>query len=393
MFVKTKRWSDSFITGFIVTVIAAIGITMLDVAAIGGIYFATDATVHVVPFQEVLLPTFLSTLLLWGVTTHLHWQGDVLPWSTNNMSLPREVVFCFVMVVLAFLLGMPQTFQDDLLVVTPFRGNWLILTMLVFGPLLEALTLPVDAIKPQHKGDQKRPKWEVFRDCFYHHKTKEGTHYLHWGNMEFFFRGFGFGYPKAEIVVSDGDYLVTVAMHIGLFGFTIGTSHFPLLKPSYLSSTFVTGFYTCANHIVVSFWNDDMGHSRDWKGFSRLWTWMYLLRGTEHTESWEEECGVFPITTIPMNGFPQETVDIKVTKTHYHTTWSRSHQMQQWFRYNLLCLTEGALRVPGKGENSWDCDDDYGLDLSCSVDHSDLLPSQVAEYAAIHIHDARKRRG
>lgn len=113
----------------------------------------------------------------------------------------------------------------------------------------------------------------------------------------------------------------------------------------------VTAVGVSAECVRFEVWNREHHHSRNdpWWMYG-YWSWERLLfgRSTVTTEVLRED-----VCAIPL---PEGTYPATYKVTRYVHSWQRFRPKKG--RLSIEVTPEIPVPVPGKGENSWDCDDD-----------------------------------
>lgn len=145
----------------------------------------------------------------------------------------------------------------------------------------------------------------------------------------------------------------------------------------------VTGLWTTRNwrdtgiewhheFIWLNFYHDDDGWAKDWKGLHLTIAPLDLLLGRkQYTDRvFETERAVIP---MPEGAYPA------TIKFH-----ERTAKRPRWFRDRYVTASikpDAPIGIPGKGENSWDCDDDAIFELSCGASTVPAAVASVVESA------------
>ena len=236
-------------------------------------------------------------------------------------------------------------------------------------------------------------KKETWRDkYFWHGRWDRKTIWVHLNKLELWFEFVGFCFPALEATTSGHDHVLTVKLHLILFGITFGTSHFPFMSRDTDRSHRITGFYTSAEGISINFYLNEDGWSKGWRGWGTYKEWVEILKGRRTTSPFiPAETKYITLSTIPRDGYPDENVTLRVLKQHYTVQWSRWKNEKPVAAWQVnLFHSDYALRVPGKGENSWDQEDSFGLDLYIG-DTLVKTAMQAATYAIKHIDESRSK--
>ena len=123
-----------------------------------------------------------------------------------------------------------------------------------------------------------------------------------------------------------------------------------------------TGFYISAELAHLSIWDGDHGwesrQTQKWPwdgiGWSFSLLWMDKLIGSTRLEVDEAsvELVADQVVVMPEGKYPAQ---IKLTRERRARWWQRPFTRWEW---NVEVGVEGGIPFPGKGENSYDCDDD-----------------------------------
>lgn len=107
--------------------------------------------------------------------------------------------------------------------------------------------------------------------------------------------------------------------------------------------------------------NPDSWSSTDpaWKRGTR--SLVDLVFGQPRTSQYDLDSGR---TVVPM---PEGAYPAAWTRTRYTTRWRRWRKPRVWHRWTIEIDAEGGIPHPGKGENSWDCEDDGLQSMSCGA--------------------------
>lgn len=139
----------------------------------------------------------------------------------------------------------------------------------------------------------------------------------------------------------------------------------------------------------------------DWYSARETWPlWRRVLRGNGlrwrldfldllfGRAVYEEETHLRDVVEVPMpEGKYPAVVYVKRVR------WKRQRLPARWYWRNTIEVGKGGLPFPGKGENSWDCDDDATHSITFAVTVRREEPEVTAMKAAANAMETRLRRG
>lgn len=246
---------------------------------------------------------------------------------------------------------------------------------------------------------KKEKRGESWRDHYFAHRIKNTLAWRRWvihaGRLRWDSSLSGIGWPEAMITIDpDGEEMFHVWLHCGLFGFGFSSARLPYIHHTFFKGRYRLGFYTCKSHILFSLLdNEDF---RGWQGGkSFLFHWENMLKGKETvTLSDPAPMGPIVMETIPCEGFPTEELTLLTERsvlTRRYSRWPSPPELERWRVYTLE--DDHVACLPGKGENGWDCDDEYGIDVTLGAMPIGTYTPYAAAKAAIHnLDDDRRRR-
>lgn len=123
------------------------------------------------------------------------------------------------------------------------------------------------------------------------------------------------------------------------------------------------GFKIHDGRIWFSLWADEMdsGHNKSWQEFN-LGPVNFLLGRMKYSQYGEQAHEVEIV--MPEGRYP-------AVITTYTAVWKRARWPFAKRVYKADIEVEGGIPVPGKGDNSWDMDDDAIYSMSCSARTAD----------------------
>jgi len=201
--------------------------------------------------------------------------------------------------------------------------------------------------------------------------------------------------PEFMVTVDpDGEEQFHLWINCGLFGIGFSSAQIPYLSSRLFKGHYRLGFYTCTTHLCIALMeNEDF---RGWQGGRNfIFHWETMLKGKETVECSEEVSrGCFQFPTIPQEGYPEEQLTLQVTSCILKRRYSRWFSPPDLERFHVFTKTdEKVARVPGKGENGWDCDDEYGIDVWLAARPiTAMTPRQAAQEVIADLAQTRSRR-
>jgi hypothetical protein len=154
-----------------------------------------------------------------------------------------------------------------------------------------------------------------------------------------------------------------------------------------------TGFSIDKDFVRLSLHKATDGWSRDKRcGWGGIWTWRDLFMGDHDADLNDTSYCTHTGDVIASKGRPagQKDVVFDAEIKVYRSRYSRWYLF--WYRptYTRIALKPRAeIIVPGKGENSWDCDDEKMGEISFGW-HTKTLDDALREYNK-HIHRCMTR--
>lgn len=138
-----------------------------------------------------------------------------------------------------------------------------------------------------------------------------------------------------------------------------------------------TGIEWHGGYLWLNFYHDDDGWAKGWNGLHLAINFADLLLGRKkHSDIVIET--VRAVVPMPEGSYP-------ATITFHERTAKRP----RWFTDRYITANikpDEPIGIPGKGENSWDCDDDALFEMSCGA-------STVPEAIAAMVQSALRTRG
>lgn len=129
--------------------------------------------------------------------------------------------------------------------------------------------------------------------------------------------------------------------------------------------------------------HDDSGPGRR----GRRWSVDLVDVVLGHAKYEQVEHGVSPVMVEMPEGF----YDARVTIARVR--WKRPRWFARWYWRNSIEIAQGGLPFPGKGENSWDCDDDATHAVTFAVTREPASAYKTAHDAAMDALRTRAKRG
>lgn len=222
---------------------------------------------------------------------------------------------------------------------------------------------------------------------WWHRSKEEFRWWLHWGracwNYEgYLFKGAKHNHIGINLGGDENDFTFFCGIY-GLFNFYFGVEG--LIPRKLMQKLF--GYYTrhyevslFEEYISVEFHRDDCGWAKGWKGFHKMIDWKKIIFG-------KQTYGKRNISTerayieMPEGRYPA-TIEI------FESTWTRKRFIKpvKLIRYDIT--PDIPIPEPGKGENSWDIDDDalYSITLL-----ADSLEEALRETAKSVMKTRKKR--
>lgn len=134
---------------------------------------------------------------------------------------------------------------------------------------------------------------------------------------------------------------------------------------------------------------DCMGNkNKGWPWLGDGWSWVW------HVQDWligparyEKEDAKPEASSVimPEGAYP---CTVKV----YRCRWNRRFWKGQWYWRSNVEIP-GGIPHPGKGENSWDCDDDATFGVSSAIEKDRIDPRSACDKVAMSVLRDRQRRG
>ncbi len=182
-------------------------------------------------------------------------------------------------------------------------------------------------------------------------------------------------FTHASIEFGDGDYQITASLACPLFAGWIHVQGIRAFDRFHLFS----GYSGTMRKIGLSFyswslswtlWADPSGWSPTKPRWRDGWFDLpdFLLGKATHTKTDQEP---IPATLTFAEG------DYPVTVVFFHQRWKRPRWPWPKLRDGAEVNSETGIPVPGKGENSWDCDDDAFLSIGASAKTVEEALAQV----------------
>ncbi len=142
-------------------------------------------------------------------------------------------------------------------------------------------------------------------------------------------------------------------------------------------------FFEDLFQIKLHYAGDDCHSCKGWKGWHKAWFLSDVFLGRAR---WDVQQIGAPFTTELVMTEGHHWVQIALEETTYtRPRWFKRSQ-RSW---NITI--EKGIPVPGKGENSWDCDDDAIFGLSCPATTTD--PQEALNALRASVERTRQRYG
>lgn len=227
-----------------------------------------------------------------------------------------------------------------------------------------------------------------------HSKKRKRLSYLFGSDNSVYVDFMGLGSPAMEFSIEDDiEEAYHLRMHCGLFGVRVGVDVPPNKVIKYLCGgghCRYYGFYICDTHINFSWHYDDSGYASH-QGWSKLFRWEELLKGKSISRVVKSHGKqIIVVNTLEHPNYPVEEIEVEVWRDDYETTYTRWPK-SKWYCYNVRSIS-GKCESAGKGENSWDCDPEYGIDAIYGYKYVTCANDAVHK-AILDLHEIRNHRG
>lgn len=206
-----------------------------------------------------------------------------------------------------------------------------------------------------------------------HRSSNDFRYWLHWGRTIWHYEGYLLKNAKNNSIGVDlggdeNDFTIHCGIK-GLFNFYFGVEDFFPRKFMHRLFGYDTRNYGISlfeEYISIEFHRDGMGYAEGWKGKHIMFDWKSFLFGKMKYN--KEDLGEHRLEiSLPEGKYP-------ATVQMFKSTWTRKRLVKPLVRYRAEVIPDMPLPIPGKGENSWDIDDD-GI-------HSSTLEARSPEEAA-----------
>jgi len=217
------------------------------------------------------------------------------------------------------------------------------------------------------------------RDKIWFHKSKDDFRcWLHWGETCWNYEGYLFKNAHQNSIGvalggEENDFTINLGIK-NLFNFYFGVENlFPrkLMDKLFEYTTRRYGISLFEEYISVEFHRDDMGYSKGWKGYHKMIDWKSILFGKQ-TYQKDDLTELRGYIEMP-EGKYWSTVKV------FKSAWTRKRFAKPITMLRFDITPDIPIPEPGKGENSWDIDDDALYSITLAADSVDDALIKVAE--------------
>lgn len=231
---------------------------------------------------------------------------------------------------------------------------------------------------------------EFIEDKIWIHKSSDECRWwLHWGNTIWHYEGYlGKSARHNSIGLNLGGEENDFTFHMGigkLFNFYFGVEDFFPRKMMQKLFGFTTRHYGISafeEYISIEFHRDDMGFSEGWKGFHKMIDWKSILFGK--TDYKHQKINTLRASIEMPEGKYPATINV------FKSTWTRKRFLKPLVLTRYEITPDIPIPEPGKGESTWDIDDDALYSITLPADNLGEALNRTAESV---MKTRRKRAG
>ncbi len=217
------------------------------------------------------------------------------------------------------------------------------------------------------------------RDKIWLHKSKkECRWFLHWGRAIWRYEGYLFKNANHTCIAlhlggEENDFTFSLGIK-GLFTFYFGSEGVISSKLNYKLFGYDGRHYGVSlfdEYLRLEFHRDDAGYSKKWEGIHLMINWKKMLFGKEKYTS-EVLSTSREIIEMPEGNY-------HATVKESRCTWTRKRLLKPIIITRYEITPDIPIPEPGKGENSWDIDDDATYSSTVQANSIDEALLKVAD--------------
>lgn len=353
-----------------INIMAVMSVFFISLILSKGVYYNTpDTTVwDVMPTFSGWLAIALYSTVTVSIFKHTSISQIIKGWFKLDYRTIKHVIYAYalmtwVIVVIALLYNV---YNKGAIPTYGLIDNLLLFSLvayMVIGSLLDVLILLY--------GDaEKKPK---LLDVIWYHipHTEDGNGkkiYIHWGSSSLDITLTKNAYTRWACFTAVGNDEHNIYFEIAIAGYKLQLATGSCLGLGYpiFNDGRELGFTVTKEYINLSLFNSQMGHHSFFNGWNYGWSIEELREGksTTHTQP-HLVSRKFIVETKKTSRTPRGVVYLEAKCDKHTTKRSRSDETEIVYSWDVKTFhDEEGVVVPGKGENSWDQDDNYGIDIT-----------------------------
>jgi hypothetical protein len=222
------------------------------------------------------------------------------------------------------------------------------------------------------------------RKVWFHKSREDKRYWLHWGRACWYLElvtGIKQRHCHADIEIGGDENDIKISVGIPfLFAFWFGVEG--LLPYKWLPRDWgrTTGIKLYEEYLWIDIWRDDSGWTEQKKWQHISINWKRILFGRDRLTKTDLATEYLEVV------LPEGRYKAKVNITQFKWTFKRFKKPLVIIRSDVQ--PEIPIPIPGKGENSWDIDDDAIYSFSTAISN----PHYAAEALAKDVMETRRKR-